>query len=61
VVLAAVNGEQQIGYQTGKYLNHQAVFAAGDEVIDPQVALPPGKKGLDVPAQFVNGGDFLSR
>lgn len=61
MLLPAIDGQQQIGDETTKYLNHEAVFASGNQVIHLEVAFPPAEEGLYVPAQFINLGHFFSR
>lgn len=57
----AVHSQQQIGDQPGENLHQQTVRAAGDQVVNLEVALPPGKKGFDGPPQFVSQGNLLGR
>ena len=59
VLLMAIDGKKQVGYQTAKDLNHEPVFASGDQVIHFKVAFPPAKKLFDLPAQFVNHRDLF--
>jgi hypothetical protein len=60
VLLPAVNGQQQIGDETSKNLNHETVFASGNQVIYLEVAFPPDEESLYVPAKFINLGHFFS-
>jgi hypothetical protein len=61
VLLPAIDSEQQIGDETTKYLNHEPVFASGNQVVRLDVPLPPDEEGLYVPAKLVNLGNFFSR
>jgi len=40
----AVNGQQQLGNEPCRDLHHQAVSASGNQIIDAQMAFPPGKE-----------------
>lgn len=59
VLLVAVDGEKEISYQASEDLNHQAVFASGDKVIDPEVSLPPAEEFLYLPAELVNHSNLF--
>ena len=55
----AINGQQKISDQSGKYLNHQAVFCSGNQMIDSEMTFPPAKKCFDVPAELICLGNLL--
>ena len=61
MLFPAIDGKQQIGDETAKQLNHEAVFASGNQVIHLQVAFPPAEEGLYIPTQLINLGHFFSR
>jgi hypothetical protein len=60
VLFTAINSKQQIGDQAGEYLNHEAILASGNQMVDFEMAFPPGKELLYVPSEFVNEGNLLS-
>lgn len=60
-MLPAVYGKQQIGDESAKQLNHETVFASGNQVVHLQVAFPPAEEGLYAPAKLINLGHFFSR
>ena len=57
IPLVKVNDQQEIGQQTGKQLEQNAVLVAGDEVINLQMPFPPGKEGFDCSQVFPVGDD----
>ena len=59
VLLMTINGQQQIGDKASKDLNHQAVFASCNQVVDFHVSFPPSEEIFDIPAQLVGSGDLL--
>jgi len=59
VMLATINGKQQIGDKAGKNPYHEAILATGNQVIDLEVTLAPGKEFLDVPSEFMDEGSLL--
>lgn len=61
VMIMAIYGEKQIGNQSGENLYHQPILCPCDQVIDPEVPLPPCKELFDLPAQFIDKSDLLGR
>jgi len=61
VVLMAVDGKQQVGYQSCKDLNHKTVFAPCNQVIYLQVPLPPGEEVFNIPPEFIGCRYLFSR
>jgi len=55
----AVNSQEQIGDQSAQNLSHQTIGAAGDQVVDVEVLLPPPEEDFDVPAQLVSQGHIF--
>jgi hypothetical protein len=49
----AVNGKQQIGNEACQDLYHQAVLTSCNQIVDAQMAFPPGKKVFDVPSELI--------
>src|ERR1700674_297230 len=60
MLLPAIDGQQQIGDETTKYLNHETVFASGNQVIHLEAPFPPAEEGFYAPAQLINLGHFFS-
>lgn len=54
VLLVAIDSKEQVCYKTCKYLDHQAVLASCNKVINLEVAFPPAKEDFYVPAELVN-------
>ena len=57
--VTAVNGEEQVSYQSREKLNHHAIGAPSQTVVDVQVLFPPAEEGFDVPAQLIDGHEFF--
>ena len=55
----AIYCQKNIGDQAGKHLDHQAMTASRDEVIDLEMAFPPCKEGFYLPAQLVDQSNLL--
>ncbi len=55
----AIYCQKNIGDQAGKHLDHQALTASRDEVINLEMAFPPGKEGFYLPAQLVDQSNLL--
>ena len=53
MVLMAMNGEQQIGNEACKNLYHQAIATSCNQMVDAQMAFPPGKEVFDVPPELI--------
>ena len=54
VLLTAIDSKQEVSDQAGKYLDHQSILASGNQMVDFEMAFPPGKEFLDVPSELVN-------
>ena len=54
-----IDGQKQIGDQSCVYLDHESVSTSGDQMIDLQVTLPPGKKAFDFPSKLIRVSDLL--
>ncbi len=54
MLFTAINGKKQVGNQAGEYLHHEAIFASGHQMVEPEVTFPPGKEFLYVPSELVN-------
>lgn len=61
MVFMAVNGEQQIGNEACQDLDHQAVLTSCNQMVDVQMAFPPGKKVFDIPSELIGLSDLLGR
>ena len=59
MLFMAINREQEISDQAGKHLDHQAMAASRNEVVDLEVPLPPGKERFYVPTQLVDQSDLF--
>ncbi len=59
MLFMAINREQEISDQASKHLDHQAMAASRNEVVDLEVPLPPGKERFYVPTQLVDQGDLF--
>jgi hypothetical protein len=59
MLFMAVDGKQQIGYESSKYLGHETMGTAGDQVIQVEVLFPPAEEYLDIPAELVNKRNIL--
>jgi hypothetical protein len=55
----AVNGKQQIGNEACQDLYHQAVPTSCNQMVDAQMAFPPGKEVFDVPSELIGLGYLL--
>jgi len=54
MVFVAVNGKQQIGNEACQDLYHQAVLTSCNQMVDAQMAFPPGKEVFDVPSELIS-------
>ena len=57
----AINRQEKIGDQSCKYLDHQAVFCSGNQVIDSEMTFPPAKEYFNVPAEFIGLSNLLGQ
>jgi len=53
-LLVTVDGQEQIGDETCKDLDHEAVLASCNEMVDLEMPFPPCEELLDVPAELVD-------
>ena len=54
MVFMAVNGKQQIRNEARQNLNHQAVLTSCNQMVNSQMAFPPGKEVFDVPSELID-------
>jgi hypothetical protein len=47
-----IDGQQEIGNESGQKLHHQSVRTSGNEVIDVEMAFPPCEERFDVEMAF---------
>lgn len=45
MLFPTIDGQQQIGDETTKYLKHETIFATGNQVVNFKMPLPLGKEG----------------
>ena len=55
----AVNGVDQVSYQSREKLHHHTIRAPGQTVVDVQVLFPSAEEGFDVSAQLIDGHEFF--
>jgi hypothetical protein len=53
MVFMTINSKEQIGDKATKYLNHQPILAFCNQMINLQMAFPPGKKAFDFPSELI--------
>lgn len=55
----AINGQKQVGDQSGVDLYHQPIPASGNQVVHLQVAFPPCEKLFNFPTELIHFGDLF--
>jgi len=59
MLLTAIDSKQEVGDQTGKYLDHETILTSGNQMVDCKVTFPPCKEFLYIPSEFVNKSDLF--
>ena len=53
-----IDGQQEVGNESGQKLHHQSVRTACNEMIDIEMAFPPCEEGFDFPAKSIDESDL---
>jgi len=53
MLVVTIDCKQQTGYQTRKDLNHKAMTAPGNQVVNLEMSFPPREKVLYIPSELV--------
>jgi len=60
MLFMTIDSQKEIGDESGQDLDHQAMLASCDKMINFEMSLPPSEKLLNIPTKLVDNGNLLS-